>query len=84
MGMHRSPISLYFPQLFFIEVTFFPTGFYSLMCHGIYLEVIRTMFTQVRTLSTRGPQIDSDIEVTHFLKIIKHAAVFLVYSWRQP
>lgn len=81
MGIHYFPFPLYFPQLFFIEVTYFPTGFHFLMCHGIYLEFIMTTFAQVRTLSIHEQQIDTDIKVVYFPKIIKHVAVFLLYSW---
>lgn len=52
VGIHYFPFSLYFPQLFFMEVTYFPTGFHCLMCHGFYLEFIMTIFSQERTLST--------------------------------
>lgn len=53
VGIHYFPFSLYFPQLFFMEVTYFPTGFHFLMCHGIYLEYIMIVFSQVRTLSVQ-------------------------------
>lgn len=68
VGIHYFPFSPYFPQLFFIEVTYFPTGFYFLMCHGIYLEFIMTIFSQVRTLSIHQHQINSDIKVMYVPK----------------
>lgn len=84
VGSHYFPFSLYFPQLFFIAVTYFPTGFHFLMCHGIYLEFTMTTFAQAQPLSSHEQQIDSDIKVIYLQKIIKHAAVCLVYSWWQP
>lgn len=84
VGSHYFPFSLYFPQLFFIAVTYFPTGFHFLMCHGIYLEFTMTTFAQAQPLSSHEQQIDSDIKVIYLRKIIKHAAVCLVYSWWQP
>lgn len=43
MGSDCFSVSLYFPQLFFIEVAYFLTGFHFLMCQGIYLEFIMSL-----------------------------------------
>lgn len=51
VGIHYSLCCLYFPQLFFIEVTYFPTDFHFLKCHGIHLKFIITIFSKVSTLS---------------------------------
>lgn len=76
VGIHCFPCSLYFPQLFFIKVTYFPTGFHFLMCHGIHLEVIMTIFSKVSTLSIRQHQIHSDIKVCTSKNHKMHPSVF--------
>lgn len=84
VGSHFFPVSLYFPQLFFIALTYFPTGFLSLMWHGIYLEFTVTTFAQVQPLSLHEWQIDHDIRLYTDKQIIQHTAMFLVYSRWQP
>lgn len=56
----------------------FSTRLYFLMCHGSYLEVI--VFTQVRTNPFINRQINSDIKVMYFQKIVKRATVCLLHS----
>lgn len=76
VGIHYFPCSLYFPQLFFIKVTYFPTGFHFLMCHGIHLEVIMTIFSEVSTLSIQQHQINSDIKLCTSKNHLMHPSVF--------
>lgn len=71
------PFLRYFPQLFFIAVTHFPTGFRFLMCRGIYLEFIIAALAREQPLSGRGQQIDGDMRVLYVRGIIKHVAAFM-------
>jgi len=71
VGICDFAFTLYFPQLFFMKAICFPTGFRFLMCHGIYLDYIVTVFFQARTLSKNLLQIDFDVKVMSFPKIHK-------------
>lgn len=61
------PFLLIFHNCSFMERTYFQQVF---TCHGIYLECILAVFSQVRTSSIKRLQSESDIKVTDTAQLI--------------